>query len=651
MGHKKGQKKAPKRRKDLGTCYYHQCRKRTEVHKCKYCGKSFCKEHVAARRAGMPNFRSVTEENRIFMKEWHKTGGHGCIEYFNVWVANNEAEALRYKEALDRCLAKGLIEHTEEVQSIEDLLDQLPGLPDKEEKDEDEPIKKPPKPGTTKKVRKVIKMVLCVLFLGFVILYGLGYLPLNFGESSPTYKLVTITGYDHGECVTPNVYVWSEPGPTSSVIDTIQGCPTHEVKSSNETMVNEEHFYYIITDDKEGWVLSDYVADSNKTIDQAIYTPNLFEEPLKCADGTEYGGCSLTKPKYCEEGTLVNKASMCGCPYGEIQKEEICISKYMTEPKTVTLYAGSARIDYEVYKGVNDYLAGLGRSIYYSYTVPTDRDFIIKQLDNSEQSRQLDPLVEQIKQLSPDKNVQARYAIRFVQNIPYDWDAFRSGDITGKYPYEVLYDMSGVCSEKTLLMVYLLRGLGFETAVLRFNVENHDVVGIKCSSKDDYKDTGFCFVEATAPTPIGYSYGYYVGVGQLTSTPNVISISNGDSFSFEIAPTPTKEEVTPKEPEINRVSEPDVNVKTIYTGLMEVMLSSEDKDADIGYAIIKLEGFYSSGVNQYDQIKISVEQGGIKGVGYFAEGETKRINAIKITVKSILLDSTGGGEVTLEVTT
>jgi hypothetical protein len=36
----------------------------------------------------------------------------------------------------------------------------------------------------------------------------------------------------------------------------------------------------------------------------------------KCSDGTLYGQCSTSKPKYCENGNLIDKASICGCPSG-----------------------------------------------------------------------------------------------------------------------------------------------------------------------------------------------------------------------------------------------------------------------------------------------------------------------------------------------
>jgi len=35
---------------------------------------------------------------------------------------------------------------------------------------------------------------------------------------------------------------------------------------------------------------------------------------LTCRDGTEYGECSLEKPKFCDNGILIGNCSLCGCP-------------------------------------------------------------------------------------------------------------------------------------------------------------------------------------------------------------------------------------------------------------------------------------------------------------------------------------------------
>ena len=39
--------------------------------------------------------------------------------------------------------------------------------------------------------------------------------------------------------------------------------------------------------------------------------------PQTCSDGTLYSQRSLTKPRYCENGNLIDKCSICGCPDGE----------------------------------------------------------------------------------------------------------------------------------------------------------------------------------------------------------------------------------------------------------------------------------------------------------------------------------------------
>ena len=60
---------------------------------------------------------------------------------------------------------------------------------------------------------------------------------------------------------------------------------------------------------------------------EEIITPPKSEKPTvqKCTDGTPYGKCSLNKPKYCENGTLSNKASLCGCPEGYEIFGELCV--------------------------------------------------------------------------------------------------------------------------------------------------------------------------------------------------------------------------------------------------------------------------------------------------------------------------------------
>ncbi|MFH1771146.1 MAG: hypothetical protein ABH828_06355 [archaeon] len=268
------------------------------------------------------------------------------------------------------------------------------------------------------------------------------------------------------------------------------------------------------------------------------YKPNenLCEEVKYCNDGTEYRECSTTKPKYCEKGALIYKASLCGCEEGYIADGEKCISRYQNNPKDIyfdyVLRGEEGTIKLIVYEDLNEYLKALPRTItYYEYEpVPTKKDFIERELNNQIQEPYIVELANKIKQLNLDEDDKARVAISLVQHIPYDQIAFKTNNLTGKYPYEVLYTNTGVCGEKSVLLVFLLKELGYDTAYLAFEEENHAVTGIKCPEQYDYRDTGYCFIETTQPTIPTYKAAEYANVGYIQSIPDVIVLSEGKSF-------------------------------------------------------------------------------------------------------------------------
>lgn len=156
-------------------------------------------------------------------------------------------------------------------------------------------------------------------------------------------------------------------------------------------------------------------------------------------------------------------------------------------------------------------------------------------INNSIQDEELTQLVDSIRDQSPDRNIQARIAVRLVQNIPYDIEGYnniKASNGSGLfYPYETLYKNQGVCSDKSILLVYLLDKLGFETVIFQFSPENHAAVGIKCDPEYGYKGTGYCFVETTNPSIITDSSAEYTGVGKLKSEPILYHMSSGLSIS------------------------------------------------------------------------------------------------------------------------
>lgn len=206
-------------------------------------------------------------------------------------------------------------------------------------------------------------------------------------------------------------------------------------------------------------------------------------------------------------------------------------TNYETYPKVIRFnYISDYTTKYfsmVTYEGVYNYLSDKDRQIYAGSEAEGYRKFI----DDPIQDIYMDDLIEYIKSTSTSTDEQAINAIRLVQNIPYDTDTVEKR-YEVRYPYQVIYENEGVCSEKSLLLIYILKELGYSTAYLQFNDENHAVVGVKCDHRYEYKGTGYCFVESTTPIMMTYSYMDYGYVGELDSMPYVIHMSDGRSLKL-----------------------------------------------------------------------------------------------------------------------
>jgi len=166
-------------------------------------------------------------------------------------------------------------------------------------------------------------------------------------------------------------------------------------------------------------------------------------------------------------------------------------------------------------------------------------DFKFKKIDEKEQRELLLGLVMKIKNLTLVKEDQMRIAVSLVQNIPYaeSEKTFVTRNIISnysRYPYDVLYDNAGICGEKSELLAFLLRELGYEVVFFYHAYENHEAVGIKCPLKESFNDTGYCFIETTGPSIITDNSIDYVGGIRLVSEPEVVLISTGDSLGVDL---------------------------------------------------------------------------------------------------------------------
>jgi len=258
----------------------------------------------------------------------------------------------------------------------------------------------------------------------------------------------------------------------------------------------------------------------------------------KCDDGTPYGSCSPTRPLFCDNGSLVKKASLCGCPKKYIPKGDGCIYQLTLGPEHRSLsYCNNglkSSLPFTVYRGLKEYLSNLPRTFVCDPECPSDQEIYQMIINQPDQVEFIQELIKLIKVIGQTKDDQARIAISIVQMIPYDYEkVFTLSTESWKYPYEALYDYKGVCQDKSLLLALLLKELGFGVVLLVYEDENHMAVGIKCPGRYAnyiYQGSGYCFVETTTPSIITDMSGEYLGVGALKSKPKIYIVSDGDSL-------------------------------------------------------------------------------------------------------------------------
>jgi hypothetical protein len=152
-------------------------------------------------------------------------------------------------------------------------------------------------------------------------------------------------------------------------------------------------------------------------------------------------------------------------------------------------------------------------------------------IDRPEERPYINALVQQIRKKTDVQNDRARIAISLVQQIPYGYNqSYVQGNGNLRSPFMVLYDQSGICDEKSVLLASLLEELGYGVIVFSFPDQQHTAVGIRSPPAFSFNNTGYAFVETTFPTIVTDDRGEYGGGGTLTGPPVIYPIADGGLF-------------------------------------------------------------------------------------------------------------------------
>jgi hypothetical protein len=157
--------------------------------------------------------------------------------------------------------------------------------------------------------------------------------------------------------------------------------------------------------------------------------------------------------------------------------------------------------------------------------IQDNSSYFLSSLNDMDQRHYIEVLADGIRAETQDPDDQARIATSLVQHITYEQGtAYR-------YPYEILYEGSGVCGEKSILLAALLRELGSNASVMYFVPENHMTAGISCPAPFDFQGSGYCMIETTHGVIITDDTSFQSDGIMNWSVPEITQTSEGISFT------------------------------------------------------------------------------------------------------------------------
>jgi hypothetical protein len=166
-------------------------------------------------------------------------------------------------------------------------------------------------------------------------------------------------------------------------------------------------------------------------------------------------------------------------------------------------------LDMILYQSIYAYYQAKQKEYVYDGNLPVDweAEYYAMFLQYDSADKTIPDLALQIKKLGKEHKLTddqiIDLMISFVQSIAYDDVKAKNildktGNTTVSFPYEVLYEQKGVCSDKSILAYALLRQMGYGAAFFIFEKENHMAVAVQCPRTYSTYASGYCYAETTS---------------------------------------------------------------------------------------------------------------------------------------------------------
>lgn len=212
----------------------------------------------------------------------------------------------------------------------------------------------------------------------------------------------------------------------------------------------------------------------------------------------------------------------------------------LQDPKEIEYKWGYNGKEYSLkmtlYKSVYDFYRSSPKDFVYSGELPSnwEEDYYGMFLKINPIDQTISQLTASIEELGKKNRLSeeqiVELATAFVQSIPYDnakAELIENGsdEVKPMYPYEILYDNLGVCSEKSFLLTVILRQLGYGTALFEYKEAKHIAAAVKCSPEYSSYSSGYCYIESTQP-------GHRIGIIPDFDKNNNLAVLKGEKKNF-----------------------------------------------------------------------------------------------------------------------
>jgi len=196
-------------------------------------------------------------------------------------------------------------------------------------------------------------------------------------------------------------------------------------------------------------------------------------------------------------------------------------------------------------------------------------------------------------QLTDDQTIDLTLSL--VQSLPYD-EARAKTDLTHpRYPYETLFESKGICSDKTLLAVAILRQLGYGTAIFTYGQDQHMAAAVQCPSQYSNYNSGYCIAETTAS-------GVKIGIIPELNQSNLQAVQRSEAQAFNGK--------TDNQSQNKKLSNPEIFSKTngkIYQGIAQT-LTNEKEIAGISAYLDQQKPIIEKNESELSRLKTQLDQ-------------------------------------------